>query len=43
MQKNEQLEDDETLFKAIEEEKTCIKVESQASTKFAITKLYSKF
>ena len=42
MRKNEQLEKDEVLFKAIEEEEMCIKAESKASTNFATIKSHSK-
>ena len=42
MRKDEHLEEDETLFKAIEEEETRIKAESKASANFAATKSHSK-
>ena len=42
MQKDEQLEEDKVLFKAIVEEETRIKAESKASANFATTKLHSK-
>ena len=42
MQKDEQLQEDETLFKAIEEEKTRIKAKSKASVNFATIKLHFK-
>ena len=42
MRKDEQLEEDEVLFKAIEEEETRIKAESKASANFAATKSHSK-
>lgn len=42
MQKDKQLEKIKVLFKAIEEEETCIKAKSKASANFAVTKLYSK-
>ena len=42
MQKDEQLEEDKILFKAIKEKETCLKAESKASVNFAITKSHSK-
>lgn len=42
MQKNEQLEEDKVLFKAIKEEKIYIKAKSKASTNFAAIKSHSK-
>ena len=42
IQKYEKLEEDEVLFKAIEEEETCIKAEYKASANFALTKSHAK-
>lgn len=42
MQKKEKLEEIKVLFKAIQEKKTCIKIEYQASTNFGSTKSYVK-
>ena len=42
MQKAEKLEEDEVLFKAIEEEETCIKAEHKTSANFASTKSNAK-
>ena len=42
MLKNKQLEEDEVLFKAIEEEETYIKAEYKASANFATTKFNTK-
>lgn len=39
MQKNEKLEEDKVLFKAIEEIKTCIKAKHKTSTKFCLDKI----
>lgn len=43
MQKNKKLEEDEVLFKAIEEEKTCFKAEHKTSANFTLTKSNAKF
>lgn len=40
VQKAEKLEGDKILFKALEEEDTCIKAESKTSANFAVTKLH---
>lgn len=43
MQKNEKLEENKVLFKAIKEEKTCIKAKYKAFANFAKTKSNTKF
>ena len=40
--KDEKLEKDKVLFKAIEEEETCIKVEHKVSANFALIKSNAK-
>lgn len=42
MQKDKQLEKDEVLFKAIKEEKSCIKAKHKAFANFSITKSNAK-
>lgn len=42
MQKDQQLEEDEVLFKAINKEETYIKAEDKASVNFAITRSNTK-
>lgn len=42
MQKNEKLEENEVLFKAIEEEKTRIKAKHKVSANFALIKSNAK-